>query len=138
MYKLLSISESEITRYVKLINCETGKEEYCFDDSNVRDDYQDDFAFMVVGNVYECKILLFDCRTISTKLANQGCIDCRIVNKNISIGNLEVVQVESNGNIYYIAKNNIICSEKNNNLSLAFSRKDLVQVNGVVTPRLLR
>lgn len=138
VYKLLSISESEITRYVKLQNCETGEEEYCFDDSDVRYDCQDDFAFMTIGNVYECKILLFDCRIISAKLPNHSCIECRIVNNNLSIGNLAVIQIESNGNTYYIAKRDIMHYPKNSKLFLAYSRKDLIQVNGVVAPRLLR
>ena len=59
MYKLLSASEALMTRYVKLENCETGKIEQCFDDSDLRHEDQRDFWFMQVGEIYECKILLF-------------------------------------------------------------------------------
>lgn len=49
MYEVLSFSNSEMTRYVKLKNCVTEKVELCFDNSDLHHEGQQDFWFMKVG-----------------------------------------------------------------------------------------
>ena len=137
MYKLLSTSESEMTRYVKLENCKTGSIELCFDDSDVCSNGQKDFWFMKIGGMYECKILLFDSRIVPSKIRNENCTLCEWANKKITVGNLEVIQVEANGDVYYVANKDIGDIENKNEFLLSFSRKDLIQVNEIILPRLL-
>ena len=99
MFKFLSASNADMTRFVKLENCETGKIEVCFDDSDLRHEHQKGFEFMQVGSVYDCKILLFGiafdlsddeaieqsrilCRTTAREL-----LVCETIDSNFSVGN---------------------------------------------------
>ena len=100
MHKLLFASDGIMTRHVKLENCETGKVELCFDDSDLRHDNQKDFWFMKIGCKYECKILLFGLAYDLSEVNEESCIICEIIGWDLSIGNLKVLQVENNGNIY--------------------------------------
>ena len=148
MYKLLSTSTAAMTRYVELQNCKTGKIEQCFDDSDLRHDDQKDFCFMQVGDIYECKILLFGlafdlvddameqnrilCETTAREL-----IICEAVGGSISVGNLEVISVINNGNIYYVTTDDIRNIKDNNRFAFRCSRKDLIQVDDIISPRYL-
>ena len=149
MYKFLSASECMMTRYVELENCETGKVELCFDDSDLRHDDQKDFWFMQIGALYECKILLFGlafdlsdeeameqnrilCETTSREL-----IICEAL-ENMFVGNLEVISVMNNGNVYYVATDDIKNIKDKKRFAFRFSRKDLIQVDDVISPRYLR
>ena len=113
MYKFLSVVCGDMTRWVKLENCETGKVEVCFDDSDLRHEYQKGFELMQIGGIYDCKILLFG---IAIDLSDEDAIKqsrimcettdrelfvCETIDNNFSIGNRNFLQIISNGNIYY-------------------------------------
>ena len=137
-----------MTRYVELQNCNTGRIEQCFDDSDLCHDDQKDFRFMQVSGIYECKILLFGlafdlfddameqnrilCETTAREL-----IICETVDSNIFVGNLEVISVINNGNIYYVTTDDIKNIKDNNRFAFRCSRKDLIQVNDIISPRYL-
>ena len=137
MHKLLFASDGIMTRHVKLENCETGKVELCFDDSDLRHDNQKDFWFMKIGCKYECKILLFGLAYDLSEVNEESCIICEIIGWDLSIGNLKVLQVENNGNIYYVAMDDVKNIKNINRFAFDFSRKDLIQVDDIIHPRYL-
>ena len=137
MYKLLFASEGIMTRHIKLENCETGKVELCFDDSDLRHDNQKDFWFMKIGGIYECKILLFGIAYDLSGVIEQNCIICETKGWNLTIGNLKVLQVENDGNIYYVAMDDVKNIKNINRFAFDFSRKDLIQVDEIISPRYL-
>ncbi|MGN0682500.1 MAG: hypothetical protein ACI4JY_02385 [Oscillospiraceae bacterium] len=149
MYRFLSASNAEMTRFVRLENCETGKVEVCFDDSDLRHEYQKGFEFMQVENMYDCKILLFGhafdlsnkeaieqsqrlCRTTDREL-----LICETVNNNFYVGNRKFLQIISDGNIYYVANNDVEALSDISRFVFRCSRKDLIQVNDVIYPSYL-
>ena len=149
MFKFLSASNAEVTRYVKLENCETGKIEVCFDDSDLRHEHQKGFEFMQVGSVYDCKILLFGiaidlsdeeaieqsrilCRTTAREL-----LVCETIDENCFVGNRKFLQVKSDGNIYYVDINDAVALNDCRRFVFRCSRKDLIQVNDVIYPGFL-
>lgn len=149
MYRFLSTSNAEMTRFVRLENCETGKVEVCFDDSDLRHEYQKGFEFMQVENMYDCKILLFGrafdltnkeaieqsqrlCRTTDREL-----LICETVKNNFSVGNRKFLQIISDGNIYYVAINDVEALSDISRFVFRCSRKDLIQVNDVIYPSFL-
>lgn len=137
MYKLLFASDGIMTRHVKLENCETGKVELCFDDSDLRHEYQKGFEFMQVGDIYDCKILLFGLAYDLSEVNEESCIICETIGWDLSIGNFKVLRVENNGNIYYVAMDDIKNIKNINRFAFDFSRKDLIQVDDIIHPRYL-
>ena len=146
MYRFLSASNAEMTRWVKLENCETGKIEVCFDDSDLRHEHQRGFEFMQVENMYDCKILLFG---RAFDLSNKEAIEqsqrlcrntdrelliCETINNNFSVGNRKFLQIKSDGNIYYAAINDAAALNDISRFAFRCSRKDLIQVNDVIYP----
>ena len=137
MFELMSIEESYVTRYLYLKNCENGLIEFCFDDSDVRDEDQKDFGFMKVGERYECKILLFGRPLKPGEELDEYCMVCRQIGPMEKLGLYNILPVESEGNIYYITDDD---AEEIDNISefvYVATRKDLVQVNDVITQRFL-
>lgn len=57
MYELIEIVSTDVTRFLKLKNIESGTIEDCFDDSAVVSDKN--FNFMKINQLYQCKIKLF-------------------------------------------------------------------------------
>ncbi|MCI7691938.1 MAG: hypothetical protein MSR67_06075 [Oscillospiraceae bacterium] len=149
MFKFLSASNAEMTRYVKLENCETGKVEMCFDDSDLRHENQIGFEFMQVGSVYDCKILLFgiaidlsdeeaiEQSRILCKTSERELLVCETVDENCFVGNRKLLQVISGGNIYYVDINDAAALNDCRRFVFRFSRKDLIQVDDVVHPSFL-
>lgn len=137
MYKLLFASDGIMTRHVKLENCETGKVELCFDDSDLRHEYQKGFEFMQVGGIYDCKILLFGIAYDLSEVNEESCIICETIGWDLSIGNFKVLRVENNGNIYYVAMDDVKNIKNINRFAFDFSRKDLIQVDDIIHPRYL-
>lgn len=88
MYKVISISEDEMTRNVKLENSDTGTIEECFDDSSLISDIN--FDFLTIGKQYECKIKLFG--NVVQDMQDKTVI-CKILSKNEIIGSKEMVKV---------------------------------------------
>ena len=62
---------------------------------------------MKIGCKYECKILLFGLAYDLSEVNEESCIICEIIGWDLSIGNLKVLQVENNGNIYYVAMDDV-------------------------------
>ena len=138
MYEVLSIEEACMTRYVHLRNCETGAIEHCFDDSDIRDDDQKDFWFMKVGERYECKIMLFGGPLEPDEEITEKCMVCRQIGPMEKLGLYNIIPVESGGNIYYITDDD---AEEIGNIDefvYVTTRKDLVQVDDVISPNFLR
>lgn len=146
MYKFLSVACGDMTRWVKLENCETGKVEICFDDSDLRHKYQKGFELMQIGGIYDCKILLFG---IAVDLSDEAAIKqsrimcettdrelfvCETIDNNFSVGNRKFLQIISDGNIYYIAINDVETLNDISRFVFRCSRKDLIQVNDVIYP----
>jgi len=132
MFELVEIKNNDATRFIKLKNMDSGAIEECFDDSAVVS--SNNFNFMEIGRQYECKIKLFG-NPVCEK-AN-GSVVCRLVDKNITIGQKLMVEVEVNSNKYYIPQIKVKDFLDNDSFNFSFSRKDLVQVNTIIHADLL-
>ena len=149
MYKFLSAECGDMTRWVKLENCETEKVEICFDDSDLRHEYQKGFEFMQVQNIYNCKILLFGrafdlsnkeaieqsqrlCQTTGREL-----LVCETIDNSFSVGNRNFLQIISDGNIYYVAIKDVEALNDSSRFVFRCSRMDLIQVDDIIHPRYL-
>lgn len=138
MYKLISIEEDIMTRYVSLIDLDTNKTEYCFDDSELCLEGQVDFSFMTIGETYRCKILLFGRPLKNDEFVSEDCLFCKQSGEMIKLGIYNVIPVESNNSIYYIMEKDLLKADNAKEFWFKSSRRDLVQVNDVVSARLLR
>jgi len=137
MYEVISIAEACMTRYVHLRNCETGAIEHCFDDSDIRDEDQKDFWFMKVGERYECKIFLFGRPLKPGEELDEYCMVCRQVGPMEKLGLYNIIPVESGGNIYYITEADAEEISNIEEFTYVATRKDLIQVDDVISPRYL-
>ncbi|HRR77616.1 MAG TPA: hypothetical protein P5191_12515 [Ruminococcus sp.] len=137
MYEVISIAEACMTRYVHLRNCETGAIEHCFDDSDVRDEDQKDFWFMKVGERYDCKIMLFGGPLEPDEEITEKCMICRQIGPMEKLGLYNIIPVESGGNIYYITEADAEEISNIEEFTYVATRKDLIQVDDVISPRYL-
>lgn len=132
MYELIEIAEDDATRFIKLKNVDTGIVEECFDDSALIS--EKNFNFMQIGQQYECKIKLFG-RPVSEKTSNS--ITCKLINKEIVIGQKAMVEVQVNNSKYYIVKQKVREFLNGDSINFCFTRKDLIQVNNTIHADLL-
>lgn len=126
MYKLLSVEENQVTRDLELQNMDNRVKEICFDDSVLLD--FKNFDFMEVGQIYDCKILLFG------EISSQGepfvYIGEEMIGRKL-FGKLR----DKRSSVYYIEKNNLaLFQETNDIIYVNYSRKDLIQVNELIHP----
>ena len=133
----MSIEESYVTRYLYLKNCKNGVIEFCFDDSDVRDENQKDFWFMKVGERYECKIMLFGGPLEPDEEITEKCMICRQIGPMEKLGLYNIIPVESGGNIYYITEADAEEISNIEEFTYVATRKDLIQVDDVISPRYL-
>lgn len=133
MYKLISIINAMMTRDILIQNLETGTKDLCFDDSALNS--IDNFEFMVIGNTYKCKIRLFG--IMDNDKNHDRVVLCKILEKNIIIGDFEYARVSVNKDIYYISQNDIFDVLNQKELLFRISRKDIIQVNDIIHPALL-
>lgn len=133
MYELMDIVDTDATRFIKLKNIDTDIIEECFDDSAVVSDKN--FEFMKIGQKYECKIKLFG-KPLDEKTSNS--IICKVVNKEILIGQRAMVEVKINNSKYYIPRQKVCEYLDNDVFYFCFTRKDLVQVNNIIHADLLQ
>ena len=138
MYKLLKIDEEIMTRAIKLINEESGCIDDCFDDSDLSHEYEQDFSFMKIGCIYDCKILLFGNVKDYSEINAKDFILCKYSNEFATIGIYEYLKVETSNGEYYIEKDCLKEIGDKKEFWFRWSRKDLIQVNNVILPRLLR
>lgn len=132
MYELIDIVGDNATRLIKLKNIDTGIIEECFDDSAVVSD--NNFDFMQIGQKYECKIKLFG-KPLAERTSNS--IICKVVNKEVVIGQRAMVEVQINNSKYYIPRQKVSEYLNNDIFNFYFTRKDLVQVNNIIHADLL-
>ena len=132
MYELIDIVDYDATRLLKLKNIDTGIIEECFDDSAVVSD--NNFDFMQIGQQYECKIKLFG-KPLAKRTGNS--IICKVVNREVVIGQRAMVEVEINNSKYYVPRQKVSEYLDNDILNFYFTRKDLVQVNNIIHADLL-
>lgn len=132
MYKLISIDEAMMTRDILIQNLETETKDLCFDDSALKSN--NNFEFMVTGNVYNCKIRLFG--VMDNDKNHDRVVLCKILEKNILIGDMKYARVLVNKDIYYISQNDIISVLDQKEILFRISRKDIIQVNDTIHPAL--
>lgn len=132
MYELIDVVEDDVTRFLTLKNIDTGIIEECFDDSAVVSDKN--FNFMQIGQQYECKIKLFG-QPLAERTGNS--IICKVINKEIVIGQKAMVEVQINNSKYYIPRQKVSEYLDSDSFNFRFTRKDLVQVNNTIHADLL-
>ena len=132
MYEVIDIVDDDATRFIKLKNIDTDIIEECFDDSGVVSD--NNFEFMQIGQKYECKIKLFG-KPLAERTSNS--IICKVVNREVVIGQRAMVEVEINNSKYYIPRQKVSEYLDNDVFHFCFTRKDLVQVNNITHADLL-
>lgn len=132
MYEVIDIVDDDATRFIKLKNIDTDIIEECFDDSAVVSD--NNFEFMQIGHKYECKIKLFG-KPLAERTSNS--IICKVVNREVVIGQRAMVEVEINNSKYYIPRQKVSEYLDNDVFHFCFTRKDLVQVNNIIHADLL-
>lgn len=127
MYKVISISDDEMTRNVELENSNTGTIEECFDDSALISEIN--FNFITIGKEYECKIKLFG--TVVQNMQNKTVI-CKIISKNEKVGTKEMVKVLVDNNEYYIPRKKVEKDLDKEEFLFRYTRKDLIQVDNIL------
>lgn len=127
MYKVISISDDEMTRNVELENSNTGTIEECFDDSALISDIN--FDFITVGKEYECKIKLFG--TVVQNMQDKTVI-CKIISKNEMVGTKKMVRVLVDNNEYYIPQKKVERYLDKEEFFFQYTRKDLIQVDNIL------
>lgn len=132
MYEVIDIVDDDATRFIKLKNIDTDIIEECFDDSAVVSD--NNFEFMQIGQKYECKIKLFG-KPLAERTSNS--IICKVVNREVVIGQRAMVEVEINNSKYYVPRQKVSEYLDNDVFHFCFTRKDLVQVNNIIHADLL-
>ena len=132
MYEVIDIVDDDATRFIKLKNIDTDNIEECFDDSAVVSD--NNFEFMQIGQKYECKIKLFG-KPLAERTSNS--IICKVVNREVVIGQRAMVEVEINNSKYYVPRQKVSEYLDNDVFHFCFTRKDLVQVDNIIHADLL-
>lgn len=132
MYKLVAIEEAAMTRFVELENLDTAQIDKCFDDSALKSNFN--FEVMKKGEVYDCKILLFGDVVYTNE---ERTVECIVVNRDVCIGNTNVIEVNVKSNIYYIKEEKNKGAVSLNSFLFKVSRKDLIQVNDIIHEDLL-
>jgi hypothetical protein len=131
MHEFVSKDEAVMTRNVVLRNLDTGTEDICFDDSDL-DGVS--FDFMEIGKTYDC---LIDLLGTTTPQGGGKKILCRVVDKDVTIGNAHRVKVRVGKDIYYIPRTAVENQLESGSFFFYYTRKDLAMVDGVVNFRYL-
>lgn len=128
MHKFISQDEALMTRFVMLENLETGTMDECFDDSDAAPGGKD-FYFMEEGKNYRCRIELFGdvhCGPVGTV------VECRVVNKDVMIGQWRMVEVAVGKDIYYVPRKEVEEYLASGEFLYCYTRKDLIQVDDMI------
>ena len=128
MYKVVKIYKAARTRFIDLLNLDTGTLDKVFDDSCEVDIGYDDFEFMREGGVYDCKIELFGDFDRTTEKS----IEVSIINSDVIIGKTEYFKALIGSDIYYILRADAKGFELKRKMYYHFTRKDLIQVDDVI------
>lgn len=127
MHKVISIQDYQLTRNIKLKNSNTGTLDECFDDSSLIS--VECFDFMKVGKEYNCKIKLFG--NVVERQHNSAIL-CRVISRNIIIGNKKMAKVLIERDEYYIPEEKLKDDENIDSFYFNYSRKDLIQVDDYI------
>lgn len=131
MFEVTDIDERIMDRDIYLRNILTEKTEECFDNSM---GYSDDnnFLFMRIGSNYECKILL-----IGDQIKEEDGEAYELFfaeEKSIKIGKFNFLRVYLDKEEYYILDNEILFNDEDKYILFDFFRKDLLEVDGHISP----
>lgn len=131
MFEVTAIDERIMDRDIYLMNVVTEKEEECFDNSI---GYSDDnnFMFMKIGSKYECKILL-----IGDQAKEENKEACKLFFTEeglIKIGKCQFLKVYLGNEEYYILADEILFNDEDEYILFDFFRKDLLEVDGHISP----
>lgn len=129
MHQLISTKQAMADRWVTLKNIKTGIVDYCFDRSNFPEDEYPGFYFMKPGGVYDCKISLFGDVGIDNRFSVSN---CHVRNANVMLGKCRLVEVDVDGNTYYIHYRAVRDVVAHGHFPFTWTRKDLIQVNDVI------
>ena len=127
MYRLIKVYDAMMTRFLDLENMQTGVIEKCFDDSDVVSD--NNFNFMKIGDIYDCKIKLFG--TVTDSTTDEGMF-CRVLEEKVMLGKRKLVKVESNKGVYFISHEVVKDHKDKGYFYFWCTRKDLIQVNDII------
>ena len=126
MYKVIEVNEAVATRTIELENVETGNIIECFDDSALVS--FENFEFMEVGGIYDCKIKLFG-RVVDTQ-TNQSTV-CKFL-KTCVVGKKKFFEVCVEEEIYYVALEKVLPNLEKNMFYFETTRKDLIEVDNII------
>jgi len=129
MYRVVKIYKAARTRFIDLLNLDTGTLDRVFDDSAEVGIGYDDFEAMREGGVYNCKIELFG---NFDRIKTEKSIEVTIIGSGIIIGKTEYFKVLIDSDVYYILKADGEGFEVKQKMYYHFTRKDLVQVDSVI------
>lgn len=71
-------------------------------------------------------------------VVSEDCMFCKQSGEIIKLGIYNIFPVESDGSLYYIIEKDILKTENVKEFWFKSSRRDLVEVNGIVSARFLR
>lgn len=97
LYKVVSMIDDAMTRYLVLENVQTGISEQVFDDSAVFSDIN--FSFMDIDEVYECKIKLFG-KVVEE--ADEWTLELKRNQTSLEFGDSLLTEVSSNEDVFYV------------------------------------
>ena len=144
MYQVLAIEESGWTNFSTLRNLETGTVIECFDDSVIFSQ-KPNFGFMKEGGRYDCKISLFGSVAIPVKPdLRQYVAEYTVTATGVLFGKRRYTEVRLGRDVYYISRGSLkeheefLSCKPGDKIPFCAPRKDLIQVDGVLHPDLLR
>ncbi|TFJ47412.1 hypothetical protein CKN80_01295 [Carnobacterium divergens] len=131
MFEVVNIEERMMDRDIELKNIVTNKVEKCFDNSI---GYSDDnnFSFMKIGLKYECKILL-----IGDQLKEETDDSTKFLLAEdllVKVGQSKFIKVYLNEDEYYILNEGLSIKKGDKYILFDFFRKDLLEVDGHISP----
>lgn len=131
MFEVTAIDERIMDRDIYLRNIVTEKDEECFDNSIGYSDDQN-FLFMRIGSKYECRILLIGDQTTEKNEEAYKLFFAK--DRLIKIGKYKFLKVYLDKEEYYIVADGIFFNDEDKYILFDFFRKDLLEVDGHITP----
>ncbi|WP_203578792.1 hypothetical protein [Listeria ivanovii] len=130
MFELINIDERMMDRDIEMRNTVTNTLEVCFDNSIGYSD--NNFSFMKTGFKYECKILLVGDQL---KEATKDTVKFLLAKDwLVCIKNNQFIRVLLDKDEYYIHYDGLIINNDDEYILFDYFRKDLLEVNGQVSP----
>lgn len=134
MHQLIKIDQYMMTRDLIFKNLQTGTIDVCFDDSDLLSK-EDNFNFLKIGEIYDCKILLFGDLDCAIK---KFTVYCKVLEKDVIIGKSKLVHVKVEEEEYYILQSIVESELHKKGFFFSTSRKDIIQVDNIVHRNLVK